>query len=83
MISRLDVSMRLFRNGQAVFSGDAAPVSYAAQAATMRMTVTGKINFKESIASGDYSLQVFVKDKQAAEGEASSASQYINFEVNK
>ncbi len=82
-IARLDASVRLFRNGLQIFSGDASPVSYAAKAAAMRMTVTGKLRFKENIAPGDYSLQVIVKDKQAVQGAPSAASQYINFEVIK
>ena len=81
--ARLDASVRLFRNGQAVFSGSPAPVSYAAKAAETLMTVKGKLNFTENIAPGDYSLQVVIKDKQAPEGAPSTASRYINFEVMK
>ena len=81
MRANLDASVRLFRNGQSIFYGDPSPVSAAAQAATMRLTISGKLRFKESIAPGDYSLQVIVKDKHAVEAAQSTASQYINFEV--
>jgi VWFA-related protein len=82
-IARLDTSVRLFRNGEAIFSGDPYPVTFTAKEAAMRMTVSGKLRFKENIAPGEYSLQVVLKDRQASEGAPNTASQYINFEVNK
>ena len=81
--ARLDANVRLFRNGQAIFSGDPSPVSYTTTGATKRLTVSGKLSFKENIAPGEYSLQVIVKDKQAADGAPGTVSQYINFEVNR
>ena len=79
--AQLETSVRLFRNGQQVFSSEPFPVSSTLQAAAARLRVGGKLGFKESIASGDYSLQVIVKDTLAAEGAQATASQYINFDV--
>lgn len=81
--ARLDASVRVFRNGEAIFSGDPSPVSYTAEGASIRLTVSGKLRFKEDIPPGDYSLQVIVKDTQAPVGAPSTASQYIHFELTK
>ena len=79
--AQLEAVVRLFRNGQPIFISEPSPVSSTAQAASTRLRIGGKLRFKESIAPGDYSLQVIVKDTLAAENAQATASQYINFEV--
>ncbi len=79
--ARLDAAVKLYRNGLLIHDGELSPLIFATTAGIMRLTVSGKVHFKESMPSGEYSLQVIVKDKLVQDSEAAIATQHLNFTV--
>ena len=69
--------VRLFRDGVLVYGGDAKAIDTAGQSDFERITAAGGLRLN-SLARGNYVLQVTVKDQPGNRGEA---TQVIDFEV--
>jgi hypothetical protein len=76
----LEVQTRLFRDGEQVYTGKAAPVPVSGQEDSKRLIGGGRMQLGGQIAPGDYVLQVIVTDKLAKE-KFRIATQSMDFEI--
>ncbi len=79
---QLQKQIRLFRDGQIVFAGDAQPVEIGEQTDMKRLGTGGRFQLGSALPPGDYILQVIVTDMLAKE-KSRTATQYIDFEIVK
>ncbi len=79
---QLRTQMRLFRDGQMVFSGKEVPLDSTGQSDLKRLTNSGALSLGTELSPGEYSLQVIVTDPLAKEKHR-VASQWIDFEIIK
>jgi VWFA-related protein len=79
---RLQVQVRLFRNGQPVFTGKVQPFALNNPPDLMRLAAGGSITLGADMPPGEYVMQVTVNDLLADEKHR-TASQWIDFEVTK
>jgi hypothetical protein len=75
---RLESRIRLYRDGQEVYSSETAPVPVGTD--VERLLGGGNLSMAAKMPPGDYVLQAEVTDLLAAKAD-SVASQYINFRV--
>jgi VWFA-related protein len=78
--SQLIGQVRLFRDGQPVFTGKENALSFAEAADPKRLVTVGAIQLGTDLAPGEYVLQVVVKDMLADE-KYRTVSQWMDFEI--
>lgn len=79
---KLTAQVKLFRDGQLVFDGPETPFDPGQQKDLTRFNDDGAFRITDTIAPGEYVLQVIVKDVLDI-GKPRTASQWIDFEVVK
>jgi len=79
---RLQVQLRLFRDGQPVFNGKLQPFVLNNPRDLSRLSAGGSITLGADMPPGEYALQVTVNDL-LADVSHRSASQWIDFEITK
>ena len=79
---QLHTQVRLFRNGQQVFTGKELPFDGGAQVDLKRLAVAGAIQLGTEMEPGEYQLQVIITDPLAKE-KYRVATQWIDFEIVK
>lgn len=79
---RLFSQIRLFRNGEAVFTGKEQPVDASGQPDHKRVSFSGALNLGAELQPGEYAFQVLVTDANA-KGKHRVATQWIDFEIIK
>jgi VWFA-related protein len=81
---QLQTQMRLFRDGQAVFTGKVLPYDAGQQTDMKRLNAVGRIRVGPDLVPGDYILQVVVTDLLVKDkARPSTAAQVIDFTVVK
>jgi hypothetical protein len=73
----LDAQVRVFRDGREVFKG---PAGVAATEESGLWAVTGKLRLGDSMAPGEYFLEVVVADPMG-KGKNSAVAQWTDFEI--
>jgi hypothetical protein len=79
--SALEVRTRIFANGRIVFDGVPKRVTFGETPANARRQISGQLNLEPLMASGDYVLQVTVRDLLAPAGESRTATQFTDFQL--
>lgn len=79
---QLQTQVRLFRNGEPVFTGRLQPFKLNNPLDLNRLSANSSIQLGADMAPGDYVLQVMVTDLQADEKHR-TATQWIDFEIVK
>ncbi len=79
---QLETQLRLFRDGQQVFTGKVNPLDPGQQKDLTRIVAGGSLLLGNDLQSGEYALQLIVIDKLAKE-ESRVGSQWIDFEIVK
>ncbi len=79
---KIQTQVRLFRDGQPVYSGREVEVDLGNQADLKRLAITGGIQLGTDLPPGEYQLQVIVTDP-LAKGKYRAATQWIDFEIVK
>lgn len=77
---KLSIQVNLFRNGQLISEGSSAPAQLENQPDWSRINDYGYMRINPGIETGDYALQVIVKDL-LTDGNNATSSQWIDFEV--
>ena len=77
---QLQTQMRLFRDGQPVFTGKLLPLDASKQADAKRLAAAGRLRIGPELVPGQYTLQVTVTDALAPEGRR-TAEQWSDFEI--
>jgi VWFA-related protein len=77
---QLTTQVRLFHEGKEVFTGPDAVFDPGQQKDTARLSNDGVVHLSPTAASGDYSLQIIVKDHAVGKNPR-VATQWIDFEV--
>jgi VWFA-related protein len=77
---QLQTQMRLFRDGQLVFTGKLTPYDASNQADPRRLTAGGRLLLPAELQPGDYVLQVVVRDT-LEQNKPRMATQWIDFEI--
>ncbi|MET0623543.1 MAG: VWA domain-containing protein [Pyrinomonadaceae bacterium] len=77
---RLQVQVRLFRDGQTAYEGKLAAFETTQQDDLKRLVAGGGVKLSRAAAPGQYTLQVVVTDL-LAEGESRAATRWIDFEI--
>jgi hypothetical protein len=80
--SQITSQVRLFRDGQPVFSGKENLLDFSGVVDPKRMISGGTIKLGTDLAPGDYVLQVIVKDMLADEKHR-TVTQWMDFEIVK
>lgn len=80
--SQLIAQVRLFRDGQAVFTGKENQLSFTNVIDQKRLVSAGEIQLGTDLAPGDYVLQVVVRDMLADEKHR-TITQWMDFEIVK
>jgi VWFA-related protein len=76
----LEAQMRLFRNGELIFTGSPAPPVTDGASTPERVVCGGAMQLGPKMTPGDYVLQVAVRDK-LAKSRRGAVTQAIDFEV--
>ena len=79
---QLTTQVRLFRDGQQVFTGKELPFNADRQTDLKRLVAGGRLRLGTNLQPGEYVLQVIVRDALAKE-KYRTASQWIDFEIVK
>jgi VWFA-related protein len=79
---QLHTQMRLFRDGEPIFSGQDKALGAVSQADLKRIAVGGALQLGTNMAPGEYVLQITASDSLADEKHR-TATQWIDFEVVK
>ncbi|HEV2914986.1 MAG TPA: VWA domain-containing protein [Pyrinomonadaceae bacterium] len=77
---QLQTQLRLFRDGEPVFTGTLKPLETGNQADLKRLITGGALRLGADMTPGEYVLQVIVKDA-LAEARYGTATQWIDFEI--
>ena len=77
---QITTQVRLFHDGKEVFASPEAAFDSADQSDTARLSNDGVVHLSPTAASGDYSLQIIVKDHGPGKN-TRVATQWIDFEV--
>jgi hypothetical protein len=77
---QITTQVRLFHDGKEVFTGPEAVFDPDDQKDTARLSNDGVVQLSPNAASGDYSLQIVVKDHSTGKNPR-VATQWIDFEV--
>jgi VWFA-related protein len=80
--SQLISQVRLFRDGQPVFTGKEVPLDYSDVVDPKRVVSGGAIRLGTNLVPGDYVLQVIVRDMLADEKHR-TVTQWMDFEIVK
>jgi VWFA-related protein len=80
--SQLVSQMRLFRDGQPVFTGKETALSFTGVVDPKRVASGGALQLGTDLAPGEYVLQIIVKDMLADEKHR-TVSQWMDFEIVK
>ncbi|MDT4953680.1 MAG: hypothetical protein QOJ02_1818 [Acidobacteriota bacterium] len=80
--TQLQTQMRLFRDGQLIFTGKQTPYDSSGQIDPQRQSAGGRLFLGSELAPGEYVLQVIVTDPLADE-KYRTATQWIDFEIVK
>ena len=78
----VQTQVRLFRNGQQVFSGEVKPLDVTGQPDLRRLAAGGAMQLGKEMEPGEYVLQVIITDPLAKE-KYRMATQWIDFEIIK
>jgi VWFA-related protein len=78
----LKTQVRMFRNGELIFTGDEIPFDVGGQTDLTRLGVSGGIQLGTAMTPGEYVLQVIVTDLLASEKKR-IATQWMDFEIVK
>ncbi|HEY0323236.1 MAG TPA: VWA domain-containing protein [Pyrinomonadaceae bacterium] len=81
-LPQLKIQLRVFRDGQQVWTGDAPQPDAGKQTDATRLVATGRLEITPEMQPGEYILQVVVTDTLAG-NQYSTAAQWIDFEVVK
>lgn len=76
----LQVSIRVFHDGQVILNGRPAPVDMTRQTDPERIKYAGAFSLGSKMAAGDYILQTVVTDR-LAKSKQQIATQFVQFEV--
>jgi VWFA-related protein len=79
---QLQTQVRLFRNGQLVFTGKEVAFDSSMQSDTKQLNLVGAMQLGKELAAGEYVLQLIVTDQLAKE-KYRVASQWMDFEILK
>ena len=79
--SRVEIQVRLFRDGRQVYEGRPLPLEFPPSDTPSRRSATGTIALGDSMTAGTYLFQVNVRDTLAPAGKPSIATQYADFEL--
>jgi len=79
---QLTTQVRLYRDGEPVFTGRQLPVSEASQPDLKRITILGALRLGADLTPGEYVLQITATDPLADEKHR-VATQWIDFEIVK
>jgi hypothetical protein len=79
---QLQTQVRLFRDGQLVFTGKPTPYDTSGQIDPQRLSAGGRLSLGSALVPGEYILQIIVTDPLADE-KYRTATQWIDFEVVK
>lgn len=79
-LPQLTTQVRLFRDGQQVFAGNAAPFNAGQQTDPKRLSAVGRLRLGTNLQPGEYILQIVVTDALAKEKYRTTA-QWTNFEI--
>lgn len=77
---QLQTQVRLFRDGQQVFTGKVQPINLSNQADLKRLATGGILRLGTDMRPGEYILQVIITDSLAKE-KYRTATQWIDFEI--
>jgi VWFA-related protein len=78
---QLHTQVRLFRNGQLVFTGKELPLNTTDQLDLKRLISAGAVNLGTQLSPGEYAFQIVVTDM--AKEKHRVATQWIDFEIVK
>jgi hypothetical protein len=78
---QMETQMRLFRDGQQVYSGKVREFNAAQQADPRQLVGGGSMLLGREMLPGEYVLQVIVTDKLAKEEKYRTATQWIDFDI--
>jgi len=78
---QLETQIRLFRDGQQVYSGKVREYNGAQQADLRQLVAGGSFLLGREMEPGEYVLQVVVTDKLAKEEKYRTATQWIDFDI--
>ena len=79
---QLTTQVRLFRDGQQVFSGDELPFNPTGQTDMGRLIVAGALELGTDLPPGEYIFQIIVSDTRA-DKKYRVATQWMDFEISK
>ena len=79
---QLTTQVRLFRDGQQVFSGDELPFNPTGQTDMGRLVVAGALELGTDLPPGEYIFQIIVSDTRA-DKKYRVATQWMDFEISK
>ena len=79
---QLTTQLRLFRDGQLVFTGKVNPLDVTGQTDLKRITGGAGLQLGAEMSPGEYVLQVIVTDALAKEKQR-TATQWMDFEIVK
>lgn len=82
LLPQLQAQVRLFRDGQPVFTGRVQLIDFRSQADLKRLATGGSLRLGTDMKPGEYVLQVTVTDT-LAKPKHRSATQWIDFEIVK
>jgi hypothetical protein len=78
----MTTQVRLFRDGQPVFSGKENPLEFSGVVDPKRLISGGRIKLGTDLTPGEYVLQVIIKDMLADEKHR-TVTQWMDFEIVK
>jgi VWFA-related protein len=81
-LPKLSTQTRVFRDGRAIFSGDATPIDLAGQTDLQRIASASRLQLGAQLTPGEYVLQIIVTDSSGKE-KPRVVTRWIDFEVIK
>jgi VWFA-related protein len=81
-LAQLTAQIRIFRDGNPVYSGNSLPIDVTGQSDLKRIVSVGRLQLGPEFQTGDYVLQVIVTDQNAKESRR-IATQWVDFAVVK
>lgn len=78
---QLETQLRLFRDGQLVYTGPVQPLDLSNQRDMARLIAGGGLRLGTDLLPGEYFLQVVVTDLLAKDKKQRTATQWIDFEI--
>ncbi|MBD0369645.1 MAG: VWA domain-containing protein [Pyrinomonadaceae bacterium] len=80
---QLETQIRIFREGQLVFTGKVQPLDINGQSDLARLAAGGALRLGSDMPPGEYVLQVIVRDLLTKDAKRRTATQWIDFEIVK